>query len=425
MSSSTTRRRISIQPGIESMSIAPAALLERFVFVAITGISFLNLSSFIPEKDSVGLDKFVLIKLCLTTVCGLVGFGGLLTIPRVQSLVLSLPGAWLFGVAALFAISAIQSPTPVISMASAAALWCILLFVVTAICLIGPERVLVATVLGITMFLLASFAAYFAMPSLGVFAEPLSDGEFSLRMSGISHPNTVGQFSAFAIGLAITMSHLGYVRSKLIYFLVPLGLAGLVFSISRSSTIAVIAALTFVYRDQFWKQVTIARLLLAGMLLSAVLLVATMQSGSDSTFFDSVVSKLTKSGDAEELTSMTGRTEIWAYSVQAIAERPLLGFGPATSKEILRDYAGYTHNLWLDVAFCSGLAGLFCFLGLTMGRVRDAFVKPHRVADFIIIMIFVNGLTENVIFSFIPGVPTILFTTAVFWRAHESLSGQP
>jgi hypothetical protein len=37
-------------------------------------------------------------------------------------------------------------------------------------------------------------------------------------------------------------------------------------------------------------------------------------------------------------------------------------------------------------------------------------------------MIFVNGITENMVFAFIPGLPTILFTMAVLWRANAALA---
>ncbi len=399
-------------------------VFEWSLFCLMAVITLTNLANLTPEKDSAGLDKFVLVKLILTGACGIAGLYGFFAVPRVQMLLFSLPGVWLTGLASAWFAAALFSPTLLISAASALSLWCILLFTVTVVVTIGPKSCLRAVLIGIALFVCASWVAWLALPSLGVFAEPLADGQFRLRMAGITHPNLLAQYAGLGAGLSVVTYQTGVVRSRMIWLLVPICLGAMLFSISRAATIALVVALAVTYRGRILQFTGLRALLLGGLVVTGGLLVLAAQENVGGLLSERQLSLLSKSGDTRELTSLTGRTEIWSYALRKVSERPLLGFGPATSKKILADYVGYTHNLWLNVLFCSGISGLIWMTGLTLGRVFDVFARPHRIADFIIVFIFVNGLAENVILSFIPGAPTVLLIVAVLWRANENIDAR-
>jgi O-antigen ligase len=132
---------------------------------------------------------------------------------------------------------------------------------------------------------------------------------------------------------------------------------------------------------------------------------------------------VSKSGEADELTSATGRAEIWQYSMHLISERPLLGHGAATSKYYLADYSKYTHNLLLNIAFSTGIFG--GLLGLVMVLYQSATVifKTHAIVSAVIVYILVNGLFENVIFSTIAGMPTLLWAMSMAWYQVSDFNG--
>ncbi len=46
---------------------------------------------------------------------------------------------------------------------------------------------------------------------------------------------------------------------------------------------------------------------------------------------------LTRSGSVSELTTLTGRTEIWAVAADLIAQRPLLGWGYNGTEQLIAD----------------------------------------------------------------------------------------
>ncbi len=424
MTTTATTRQAPGSTRFMASAITHEQLFQGVVFALAAGTAFFNLSNFSPDKDVTGLDKFVVLKLLLTGSCGLLGCYGWLAVPRVRALLLSRPGIWLTGIAVMFFMASLLSPIPLVSLASTVALTCMLLFTTTVVVVSGPIRLVQAILAGIGLFLGASWIAYLLFPGLGVFAEPLADGEFSLRMAGISHPNALAQYAALGVGLSLLLVQTGVVRSRYLLALIPLGLGALVLSISRASAIALVVALMFVWRDRILARLGPVALLTGCLIIVGGLLIYSARHDLGDLLSERWFSKLAKSGDTSELTSLTGRTEIWSYATGRLTERPWLGFGPATSKLILAEHVQYTHNLWLNVAFSSGLAGLLCLLGLTVGRVWDSLASPNRIVDFIIVVLFVNGLAENVAFAFVPGAPTMLLVVATLWRANEAFAAQ-
>ena len=164
-------------------------------------------------------------------------------------------------------------------------------------------------------------------------------------------------------------------------------------------------------RDRF-KREYLPHVIGAGLLGLLVLLglAAATDLGSA---IESKLAFVSKSGDASELTTGTGRAEIWGYAIKLIGQRPMFGYGAATSKWWLSDYSLYTHNLVLNVAFSTGIFGGLACLWMVLGRVSALINRPHQIADALIVFILVNGISENVIFSILCGLPTIIWIVAL------------
>ena len=167
-----------------------------------------------------------------------------------------------------------------------------------------------------------------------------------------------------------------------------------------------------VYRDKCLRREYLPYIFGLGIvgLMGLLALSATTDLGSA---IESKLAVVSKSGDAEELTTATGRAEIWAYSIKLIVQQPVFGYGAATSKWFLSDYSLYTHNLVLNVAFSTGVFGGLACLMMVLGRVSSVIYRPHRIADALLVFILVNGMFENVIFSILCGLPTIVWIIAM------------
>lgn len=384
---------------------------------------FGNLVNLAIDKDTVALDSQVLAKLGVLAICGIYGAFGLLTEPKVRRLILTFPIVWIVIIIGLYFLAVPSSVMQTESFASAVSIACILLMTVTCLVQLGVRTVLETVFLAISTFVVLSWVAYFVIPQIGIFEEPLADGEFAVRMSGLAHPNTLGQFS----GLLIVIGCVLMVRYNLISIwritLVVLAVGALVGSLSRTSMLATAIAIVVIYHKQILRRQNVVYLLWLA-LIGAVGLVLLSLSGDFGDLIESKLSVLSKSGDTEELTSATGRAGIWAYAISLIGEQPLTGYGAATSKYHLTEYSLYTHNMILNIAFSCGLIGGLAAVCMCLGRVRQLLTQHHVIASGLLAFILVNGLFENVIFSNLAGMPTVIWIIALCLPGLESLNGE-
>jgi len=290
----------------------------------------------------------------------------------------------------------------------------VLLLTLRALVQIGILPVLNAIFVGMSLFSVLSWLVFFVWPEVGVLKEPLPDGKFAFRMSGLAHSNVLGQYSGLTVVLGAIMAFTYKKKSSMRIGLIAIALGALICSLSRTSLAATVFALVIAYRRVFFKPEYLQRYVVAAMVgIFAMLLISTQVDVGAK-----IKEKMTlasKSGDAEELTSATGRSEIWAYAIRLLAKRPLIGYGAATSKHYLARYSSYTHNMILNVAFSTGFIGGLACLIMVLGRIRAMFAISHPLADGILVFIIVNGFFENVIFAIIVGMPTMVWIMSLSW----------
>ncbi len=140
-------------------------------------------------------------------------------------------------------------------------------------------------------------------------------------------------------------------------------------------------------------------------------------------------------------TTLSGRTDIWEASFEALTRRPWLGHGfgalfwqetvsPETA-EIWRHVgfeASHAHNGALDLALQIGLVGLLVFSVLWLSVIKTAWSRIHTSPDLSIWILavlaanFVIGLTEDV---FLGGWIAIFAAMKVLLMRRESALMQP
>lgn len=377
-------------------------------------VAALNSVNLHADKDEVGLDAQVLLKLAVTFTLGLYGTLGFLTNKKVQNWLLSTPGLWILLISCMYFVAVPTAISSLNALASAMVLVFVLLGTTSVMVEFGKVKTLNVVFYALAFYNVGSWFTYLAVPSIGVFMEPTVGGQFTARMSGLAHPNTLGQFSAFTvvIGTVLYTEH-GY-RSWFRKIILVMAAAALLMSLSRTSTLAAAGALAIAYRQRFLKK-EYATFYTLFALFGGLTVIALLVSFDLNELLGSRLESLTKSGDVSELTTATGRAEIWAYAWNLILDKPLTGYGAASSKYLLAEYSLYTHNLLLNVALSTGIiGGIFCLM-MIVGRVFNCILRPNVVADAMIAVVLLNGLFENVIFSILAGLPTIVWIVAIFW----------
>ena len=189
--------RSSSESSLNSVLSLPLTTLFGLSLIAF--ISFLNLVDFSVEKNKVGLDAQVMLKLAGIGLGAIYGGIGFLTDRRIRDLVQTFPVFWIVVIIVMYLVAVPFSLTPTISFASTLSLVSILLLTLRALVQIGIMPVLNAIFVGMGLFNVLSWVTYFLIPEIGVLKEALPEGKFAYRMSGLAHSNVLGQYAGLTV----------------------------------------------------------------------------------------------------------------------------------------------------------------------------------------------------------------------------------
>jgi O-antigen ligase len=353
-------------------------------------------------------------KSVLTMAAGMLGTIGWWTLPAVRNL-LKVPVGLLAITLGIFFLACIPTSVDLnVSLVSAIAYWSYLLLVLTAIAQLGPLRVFSDAIFALLIFQAIAWLIYLVFPSTGVYLEAAGANDQVARMHALGHPNALGRSGCVFVILALT-----FYRNSRISFIFTVagclfGFATIRASLSRTALIACIAACMLLVRDWFRsKYVLIAS---GPFVLLICVLIAYVEHirGFDNIFNDLAIS-VSKTGDAEEITSATGRTEIWAESWRLIMQRPVFGWGTGTSPILLPDFSHQTHNILLNPMLGMGLgAGLVVLIWLLI-NIANAIRTGEPLIAAVTLLTIVSGLTENTILPTFPEVCTLSWLIISFW----------
>lgn len=349
-----------------------------------------------------------------TALAGLIGIYGFLCMPRVQKAMFTFPGAWVTGIAVCYVAGTAFSDHKSEAVPHLITFACIFLFTPTAFHVMGTRRFIEVTLLALLTSLVASWFLYLFMPEYGMRLEVTdgATGEGVMRMSGASHPNTLAGLSGLTLMIVVYLFLEKRMSFRWAVPFVVLCLATYVFTQTRVAAVSAVLAIAFAYRGAMLKSkvlpmtVTLAVLAVAG--FTYVALAGTGGVGAES---------LTRSGNVEEITSFTGRNEIWAFVAEKIGESPVVGYGPGVAKTLLarKEMLLHPHNVVLSLAVTGGvICGLFGLM-MFLHQLWIALGSKARLVVMLTIFIFLNSLTEAFIFDYIPGTSTMLWLFALYY----------
>lgn len=314
---------------------------------------------------------------------------------------------WLFA-------TALVSPNPVYTLVSAFTVFACVIFCAYIFSMFEPLEVFTTIVLAIVAFCFISIIVYFAVPEFGRYVYWLNEEKFvSGRLAGIAgSANNMALIAAFAlvvIGLYAREFH------RMHWSFVPVATiicgAALVMTNSRTP-LAMVFVILFMTYALTWGRLHIALLLVSiGLVAASILLPVSDQI---------LLKVVSRSGGADELTSLTGRTEIWYTVLKLIEQRPWTGFGYASSVFVLPEYANsigfatsHAHNLALQLLLTTGWTGFVLFMLTIAGVGARAILHGNRVMFAMLAFVLLNGVTESSGFTTLANICTLAFAIAV------------
>jgi exopolysaccharide production protein ExoQ len=314
---------------------------------------------------------------------------------------------WLFATAAV-------SPNPTYTLVSAFTIFACVIFSAYVFSLFEPREIFVTIALAMVAFCAISIVAYFAVPEFGRYVYWLNGERFvSPRLAGIAgSANNMALIAAFAlivIGLYAREFH------RIHWSFVPVAVlicgAALVLTNSRTP-LAMVLVILFMTYALTWRRLHIAILLVsAGLLAVSILLPVSDQI---------LLKVVSRSGSADELTSLTGRTEIWYTVLKLVEQRPWTGYGYASSVFVLPEHqnaigfaTSHAHNLALQLLLTTGWVGLILFVMTIIGIGIRAVLHNNRVMFALLAFVLLNGITESSGFTTLANICTLAFALAV------------
>lgn len=317
------------------------------------------------------------------------------------------PAAWarlrqspaLLALALFFVWGVLGSPgsaTPVYSVAAALGGMGVLALALVMAERLNPQQALRAWLLALALPVAASLLRGQLDPTAAMTA---MDGGAQLRLSGwFGSPNNLGRAAALLLLIAVLAVVAARPEARgrgIVMLMLAAGIAvpALWQSESRGALLALLAAL-------LWTAFAPRPAWAAAAFAVIVALLAAMASWP--WLADDLALSVSRSGRLEEVLSLTGRTEIWAASLDLAAQAPWLGHGFATSRELLplawQGAHGWTttsaHNLWLQAALGGGLVAVGLLVLGQLAWVSDALRRPRPEADAVVVFVLVLGLLE-------------------------------
>lgn len=359
----------------------------------------------------------LLARLSATGFGGLIGIYGLLFIKRVRNAFLTFPAIWILGIWVLLFLGSAFSPHPDIAFPHLLTFTSVVLFAPTALAVLGTRLSIFLIFGSLQLTLVASWFLYFALPEYGVMIE-ITDmsGNFVKRMGGVSHPNMLASSSVLCMAMIIYLS----VEKKLKIWIATVAailcVATLMMTGTRVAIVAFLISVFLVYRNLLYRRDLFPLAMLAGVIIATVaMFILSEDSGGMAS--RSALKSVTRSGTLDEITSVTGRDKIWAFTLDRIAERPLVGWGPGVAKKLLgaQNMLLHTHNVVLHIGLAGGVLGSVFVIMLFIHQLWTSLRGRYPLAALISFLILINSMTELPIFDYVPGTSTLLFLISVFW----------
>ncbi|MEM6778153.1 MAG: O-antigen ligase family protein [Planctomycetota bacterium] len=385
-----------------------------FVFgCLVAGIVFINAADFRGDTgDEFKVHWQIYLRLLNCAVCGGVA---ILFLHRSLDPYCRFPGLVLSCLFGWTGLTSVASLDPKYSAAAFVSLCCVALLVPAAMRVLGGQRFILAVAFGFVTYLVGSWIAYLLFPQVGVFKEQVSQTDVFERMGGLGHPNELGCYAASTVVLFVALAYRRCLHWHITLPSILLGCITLVACYSRTWIVLTAVGVAMVYRDHWGRPTVFLSAMLVVLLVMAIVGMVYASGGLDWMISDALL-KVSKSGNADELSTGTGRTEIWAYGIEQIAHEPLKGYGYGMARFVMEDHSYHCHNTFLNYCMATGLPGGLLFLTLAIYLIHRIVRDPRPEMDGLTTMILLGGMVEGLLIAPAPSAATMLFIVAVFWR---------
>ncbi|MEM8916768.1 MAG: O-antigen ligase family protein, partial [Pseudomonadota bacterium] len=402
--------------GMVALPIGTYALMGNRRLLMLFGVLYIFFSAAVwrnRDFSDTSLDFQVLIQLAFWAYGGLLGFLHLPVIAKKMNDYLVIT---VLVMMAVIVVSPFWSPNFTYSMFSAALNVMFLLFALTLVYKL-EERELVWVMTFATLMLVVPSLAM--SPFQNSFAEVTGEGTGAEdRLRGMTgHPIGLALVCSILMlcSVAIFINNWGSRVLPIAFF--AMAVATIALTQSRTPLVGALFACMAVpaYRFRILGRASGLIFILIGILAVTVIV-----SGLEYIIPEDFLANFSRSGEVREILSLTGRGEIWNFTLGKIAERPLLGWGVGSGADvILPNYTDPTmnimhaHNALLHFTLSTGVIGGMLLATVFCMMLYRSFKYGSVFTSTLVVMLMVAGITEAVYMNNRPNMMTFFLYAAV------------
>lgn len=327
-----------------------------------------------------------------------------------SALLLRPPLLWMLLYALWAILSASYSVTPVYTLAAGIMFLSFVLFAATVAQSLPLRQALIGMIISWAIFIVLSWGVFCFLPELGRTSN-WAISSFIDRFAGLAgNPNNMGRLLSLVI-VVLALLHIHRYLSPLLLLTLLLGVsATLLLTLSRTATASAILSIAVIFMRG--RPMLVFPILALGTVIITAL--EFIPYTIDITMFS-------RSGDLDELSSFTGRTQIWSFCLDKIKQEPWIGYGYAGSRLVIsQGWAskyGWTtmssHNLWLQSLLTVGVIGTLPLLLAVGKQLVDLFKQPYPLRDVTLVFVLISGMLEAGAIGPTPNLLTFFWLFAI------------
>jgi len=394
----------------------PSVWIGTFLFVAAAILTEANFR--ITTGETVSLDWQVLMRLALLASMGVYG---LYHLGRTWQHLLEFPGAWTL-LLTLWALLTIPfAINPLHATVATTAILCLTVFAPAAIDQIGQQRTAIAFTIGLLGFIAACWATFYLYPELGRYPFNPPEETFGRdRLAGLSPPNGLGRQAGLTLIFVMVLGYQQIWRWRTVLLASAFLLVTAYMTDSKTAMISIVVSMSYLgLRILGSRRVTAIACCAAA---AIGLLFWLNENHLLPINLDAIASRFSRSGDADEVYSLTGRDALWEFTIRKISESPICGYGMGCVRFVMpeSDIAWGTfqaHNLFLNLALMTGIVGAGFFAASVLSQLFNSFRQPSLLVDTLLIHVLIGGIGDSMMFNPITDCHTLVWFMMLYWRA--------
>lgn len=380
------------------------------------GALFLNEANFrSSEVLNATADWQTLLKLAICVLCGSYGIW-FCDFAKLRQLGVAAIGMGLFCMWAF--VCALKSVNVTYSITCCTVLFCILLFANTVTLRLGKRAFILTCFTVLYLFLVGCWIARIVVPGLNAFDPLLDSVADAKRFAGLLHPNGTAGIAATTIGMTFVAANSGYLRWKWVGPLIGFAFITLFLTGSRTWMFAALLVTAYGLLRHF--NLLTKLVVTCGLVMCVSIATIYLMNSWNASTADKALASITRSGKSEEIYSLTGRSDLWAFCIKKIKASPVVGYGYGCQRFVIGDEhfwpTRHAHNVLLNASLGTGIIGGAILAAIFLYQLYRLFVDRTDFPDTILILILAGGFSESPLFNPLPGALTLLLFASLFWR---------